>query len=197
MRFPINLTLFARFKILAKECASDGGTVFPSTHCPTVLYWRLSDFRMLGCHLHAKQGLMWTISVWHVSLNLLSHLDNCTIFTAWVSRFFSLFFPVTYWLFPKEFIFRLRSNVLLCSPWVSWFFSLSFFWPVMMNVKRKIIRFSKRVYFETPIHLLSCVNGKTQVWFKLTYRESAKSCVKYFNDLPGFHKKITLLFFGQ
>ena len=125
----------------------------PST-IPTILYWRLSDFRMLGCHLHAKQGLMWAISVWHISLNLLSHLDNCTIFTAWVSRFFvSLFFPVTYWLFPKEFILR-QSQICVDAftgksglkfyfiHWVSWFF-LFFFWPVGMRVKRKIIVFQK------------------------------------------------------
>ena len=95
--------------------------------------------------------------VWHVSLNLLSHLDNCTIFTAWVSRFFPLFFPVTYWLFPKELI--LRQMCLLTGNtglkfyfilWVSWFFLSPFFWPVIMNVKRKIINFSKKSLFWDP-----------------------------------------------
>ena len=96
---------------------SDGRVIIPSTHRLTVLYWRLLDFRMLGCHLHAKQGLMWAISVWHVSLNLLSHLDNCTIFTAWVSRFFFSFFPVTYWFFPKEIYFETETHFCWCVYW--------------------------------------------------------------------------------
>ena len=139
---------------------------------------------MLGCHLHAKQGLMWAISVWHVSLNLLSHLDNCTIFTAWVSRFFSLLFS-GYWLFPKEFILRQRHicvNVFTENSGVTKvlftgfhdFFSLSIFWPVGMKVKHKIIRFSKSLFWDTYTFAFMCKRENSGLIQNYLYRVSKR-----------------------